>query len=332
MTRLSLTLLALVLLAGLWTATAQDDANAELKRKIDELEAILARRAKRRGQLPPENFVLTRTYEIGDLVARIDHSRLEPTNLIPSKYQPPEGREVESRSVMSPDMLIELLRQTVEPETWDSVEGASIEPKSRFLVVTNIGRVHGKLKQLLDFLRAEIGRQVVVDVVAMPVNEETAGLLSERPRELTPDEADALSKTEPLGTVRVVCANGQMSVQRSGKKVAYLQDYDVEIAKDSTIGDPIAQDLFVGLGAEILACLDIGGGGALLHCLIERTELSGEARKVKTEHGDVDAPKLKKTMLGTSLWVPFDRTVVAGGATAGRDACVILLRARLANG
>lgn len=312
---------------GAVAVSGQDDANADLKKKVQELEELLKRKAAR-GKAPQENFIIRRAYEVGDLSARIRHTRLEPSNLRPSKYAVPERELPEACSPFEVDMLIDVIRQIVEPDTWDTVEGAGIEVKNRVIFVTNIGRVHKGIARLLATLRAEL-RQVVVDVVAVPVTDATAAVLAERPRELTDEDVKALLQEEPLGAARVVCADSQMSVQRSGVKRVYLRDYDVNIAEKSSIGKPLQFEIFEGCSIEIRACLDFGAKGVVLACRLERTKLDEPMRTVETEHGKIDTPAMELTRVTADLWAPLGKTIVVGGCTAGARPCVFLLTPRL---
>lgn len=325
-------LFLLALGAGALTVVGQDktDDNAELKRAIRKLDAALRERT-REQRAPQDNFIVTRLYDVADLAFNHHSLRLEPANLMPSKYQPPEqGEEEEPSRPFDADIMMDLIRQTVEPETWDSVEGASIEVKNNSLFITNVARVHAGIARLLAQLREASAPRVVVDVVALPVTEKTAALLAQRPRELSETEAEALAGVVPLGTARVHCFNGQMSAQASGKRRSYLQDYDVEIASNSSIGDPITIQVFEGCQAEIRACLDEGAQGVVLHCRLERNEILEPMRRLDTEHGPVDLPAMRLTRVATTLWAPLGRTVVAGGATGGDNPCVFLLTTRLA--
>ena len=172
-------------------------------------------------------------------------------------------------------------------------------------------------------------RHVVVDVIAVPVNSETAALLAQRPRELSPAEAQAVAALAPLGTARMTCFDGQQSVHRSGTTVGYLHDYDVEIARDSAIGDPIRAEVFSGCTAQVRACIDAGASGVVLHCQLEYTNVLRPMRKMDTEHGQVDLPVMEVTRVNTSLWAPLNRMVVIGGTTRGSRPCVFVATAKL---
>ena len=326
----SMGLFLLALGIGALTVVGQGDERADLLSKIKELQELLSKDAAARKNAPQDKFVIRRFYDVSNLTTLVADQLLEPSNLGVSMYNAPEPRELaESSSPFEIDSLIDLIRMTIEPETWDAIEGASIEPKNSQLIVTNIPRVQQGIKAMLDRLGKIASRHVVVDVIALPVNKETAALLGQRPRELSPAEAKALGAMKALGTLRVTCFDGQHSVQRSGTRHSYLQDYDVEIAQASAIGDPIRAEVFSGFTAEISATMDLSAKGVLLQCRLERTRLDEKIRKLDTEHGPLDLPVLEVTRVNTSLWAPFDRMVVVGGTTGGTKPCVFVATARL---
>jgi hypothetical protein len=65
-------------------------------------------------------------------------------NLVPSHYSPPSVLPA-----TDVDQLIECIRATVEPRSWDTVEGADIQSKNLVLVVTATPRVHRGIKRYL---------------------------------------------------------------------------------------------------------------------------------------------------------------------------------------
>jgi len=311
---------------GSLTVVGQDDeANKALKERIEALTRELnARHAQR--QAPEQQRVFMKSYEVGDLCAPVFDENLEPSNLRTSVAEPRGRPEPEACQPAEIDMLIELLKVHVETETWDAIEGAEVRPNDTRLMVTTTGAVHARIPILLNQLRSYLAMQVVVEVVAVPVPPDLLPLLANRPRELTREETARLPT--PLGSVRLVCLDGQQVVQRNGSTRTYLAAYAGKIAQNASLGQPVRAEVFSGCAVEVRGCLDRSGEGAVLHCWFERTALADPVAGVETNHGPLDLPEMRLTRLQTSLWVPLDKTVVAGGGTAGHEPCVFLVTAR----
>jgi len=316
------------LLLGALTVSGQEQEADTLRKQIRELSDRLKQRADLKAPQDVEQRAVQRFYDVGGLVQRIRDAAPYPVCVLrPSKYSEPEGfEEPEACAPFEIDMLIDLARQLVEPESWDTVENADIQVKQSLLVVTQIPRVHRKLEALLASLRAGIDRQLRLQFVAVPVGPEDAALLDNRPRELTDDEAERLLANEPLGTATLHARSAQMVRQRVGGEVPYLQDYEVEIAQEANIGDPITVSAFEGMTVWALPTLDDSGKGVRVDLRIDRRKIARPIRRVDTTHGPLELPRAELTRLCSSMWLPLGRTVVLGGATAGDRPCVFLLR------
>jgi len=313
---------------GSLTVVGQDDeANKALKERIEALTRELnARHAQR--QAPEHQRVFMKSYEVGDLCALVFDENLRSSNLWTSVADPRGREEPEACQPAEIDILIEMIKVYVETESWDVIEGADVQPNGTRLIVTTTGAVHTRIPILLNQLRSYLAMQVAVDVVAVPVPPDLLPLLANRPRELTREEAIRLHALEPLGSVRLVCFDGQQVVQRNGSTRTYLADHEVKIAQNASLGRPVRAEVFSGCAVEVRACLDRSGEGAVLHCQFERTAFLDPMPSANTAHGPLDLPEMRLTRLQTSLWVPLDKTVVAGGGTAGHEPCVFLVTAR----
>jgi len=317
-------LLALGILGGALLVRGQD--GDELDRELDRLRALLQERLAQR-EPPADERVVLRTYEAADLCAPIPDHPQPLEDLVPSKYQPP-AKECPSEPWrwFEIDVLTELIRANVEPESWEA-EGAGIELRNTRLFVRTIPRVHEKIAKLLAWCRATLDRRVAVDVAVVPVREGDAALLQDASG-LTPEVAARL-RAQALGTVTLAGWEGQRLGGRAGREISYVQDYDVELAEGASIGDPIRGEVFAGCTAQVLACLD-GGEGAILECRIELARIAEPLPVHKTTHGDLELPTKRLTRVLTTFWAPLGRTVVAGGCTVGAEPCVILVTVRKA--
>jgi len=308
----------------------EEDPNRALKEQIDQLIARFETRLEEhRGDA--ERSVAMASFEISDLCSPVRDQGLVPGGLFRSNAETVETPDYEPRVTYETDLIIELVRQLVSPASWDNIEGADIQPRNTGMLVRNVPVVLRQIPLLLDELRAFLDAQVAVDIVAVAPTEAVAALVRERPRELTPEEAQQLLATaKHLGGVHLVAFDGQQVVQRNGETCRYVADYDVTVAEGAAMGCPVQAEAFQGCTAPVRACLARGGQGAVLHCFLELTRLGEPVRRVETVHGPLELPELGVTRLMSSLWVPLGRTVVlGGGATADGEGCLFLATARL---
>lgn len=104
-------------------------------------------------------------YDVKDLVAKITDFPGQEINLVPSNYQPPEaGEEAEPVPAFEIDSLIEVIKQTIDPESWETIENADIQVKTGVLVVNTSPEVHRQIGSFLSDLRKNTGVMVSLEV------------------------------------------------------------------------------------------------------------------------------------------------------------------------
>ena len=104
-------------------------------------------------------------YDVKDLVAKISDFPGQEINLTPSNFQPPEEEELdEPTSPFEVESLMETIRATIEPASWDEIEGADIQPKNNVLVVTTTPEIHEKIGAFLSDLRKNTGLLISLEV------------------------------------------------------------------------------------------------------------------------------------------------------------------------
>jgi len=315
---------------GALTVSGQENEGDELRRRIRQLTEELRKRADRGA---PEDRIarpVVAMYDVSDLAMLVTHARVwNDLFLVPSKYTPPEPcEELESAPPFEVDAIVDLMRAVVDPQTWDSVDGAEISVRGDRLLVRNVPRVHRKIPAFLKTLRRAADRQLRVEFIAIEATGDDAALVLNRPRELTEEEEKRLLERDALASITLHARSGQAVRQRMGREVSYLQDYDVEIAQEAAIGDPIRLSVAEGCSVWMRAFLDESARGARLDLEIDRSAIERPMRRVETEHGPLDLPVLGLTSVRTSVWVPLDRTVILGGSTIGANPCLYLVRAR----
>lgn len=316
-------LLALCVLCGALAVSGQDGGGDELTREIERLKKLLEDRIAK-ATPPAEERLVTRSYDVADLLKKMEDQLQPLEDLWPSGQEPPERPESEPWSYFEIDYLIETIRYGIEPAFWD-MEGADIQPKNGRLFVRAIPRVHEKIERNLAWCRQAMDRRVSVEVAAVPVKEADRALLSGA-LELSAEEAQRLL-AEPLGAVTLTGWDGQILGGRAGRELSYVQDIDVTTVDGKAIPDPITHRVFSGASAQVLACLD-EGQGAIVHCRLEFSRIPEPLETHATPHGNVELPRKKLTRVLSSFWAPLGRTVVAGGCTVGDEPCAILVTVR----
>jgi len=113
---------------GALTVSGQENEGDELRRRIRQLTEELRKRADRGA---PEDRIarpVVAMYDVSDLAMLVTHARVwNDLFLVPSKYTPPEPcEELESAPPFEVDAIVDLMRAVVDPQTWDSVDGAEI--------------------------------------------------------------------------------------------------------------------------------------------------------------------------------------------------------------
>jgi len=104
-------------------------------------------------------------YDVKDLVAKISDFPGQEINLVPSKYQPPEQEELpEPTSPFEVDSLIDVIKATIEQESWETIEGADIQPKNNVLIVRTTPEIQQKIGQFLSDLRKNTGILISLEV------------------------------------------------------------------------------------------------------------------------------------------------------------------------
>ncbi|MEM8884573.1 MAG: hypothetical protein AAGD14_10920 [Planctomycetota bacterium] len=327
MIRATAVFLAAVLLATV-TVSGQEGEAEKLRERIRALTELLEQRAD--AEVDPAREAKKprlRVYDVADLCKVTYGAQPEAVYLVPSKFTPPEQSEpawtVRGFEI---DALIDMVRSTIEPASWETIEGAEIQVKTGRLFIYTIDRVHKKIERFLKRLRGVADRRLTVEITAVPVTEADWTLLGNRPRELTDAEAKAMTSRKALGRARIQGQSGMTLTQRFGRKVSYLMDYDVEIAQEASIGDPIRRSAFDGTIVNLMPMLDESANGVRLDVQLYRSHIPKPIRRVDTEHGPLELPTMELTKVQSSAWYPLGKTCIVGGGLAGDTPCVFLVK------
>ena len=187
----------------------------------------------------------------------------------------PSGEPREERFVAESDWIAELLMTNPK---WDET-GSMIDFRPNGIAVI-------AEKGLYDFAKSQIAsfESSLVSGVGVELR---AGMIPSK------DMAQVLSSSDLAGLagrldVRMACSGllGEDVEIMTGREIAYVSDYNVEIAQDATIADPIVKTAFVGARAH-LSARAAGQGRTLLTGQFHWSDSTGEPVRFDTDNLDL---------------------------------------------
>jgi hypothetical protein len=104
-----------------------------------------------------------------------------------------------------------------------------------------------------------------------------------------------------------------------------VADYEVEIASDARIGNPVVQRLGEGLMLDVEAAPS-GSGDALVCEVAADWGRLREMRAIHTRHGDIDLPHLAVARFRGGVVVPIGGSRLLTAWTEGDEAMGLFLR------
>ena len=302
----------------------QDDVNTKLKQRIDALvEELEARKAKaaKRGE-----FVEQRIYDLSDLVYWTV-PEFWSQNVPKVHGEETEGEtDVEPECPIEIDTILEVIRATVYPSSWDTVEGADMALKNRKLVANTTPTVHKGIERCLATLRRAYASKVSVEIVAIELDDEVQRILDAHTGTLPEDVAKKLWSRERLGSVRTFAGPGVTHARRQGAAFDYIASYDVQAVGAASAATPIRHTLFDGCQALVQAQPIPGGEHALVEVTIEHTDTSFP-RATRLSYGPMQLPQQSVVRVGGAAWLTSGATTVIGGGAREGEGCVFLVRA-----
>ena len=194
-----------------------------------------------------------RNYDVGALANYFEDASLQDFGIGgPSNYKRSEREEIEGRTVLEIDAVIEIMRMVVEPESWDALEGAYIASsgEGRILVGTTPA-IHAKLGALVDYLTAQLTARIRVECHLLSFDDDavdrlrSSGALHALERgDLDQQQVAALLVEAAKGDVLHESGStsaypSQRVAVRKTTRVHFLHDFDVEIAQAAQVSDPV---------------------------------------------------------------------------------------------
>jgi len=345
-----------------------------------------------------------RMYEVRDLIRPVRDFPGREINIQPSGGVPESDEEIEERDflIITDDSLDSLIRDNVDPESWEADPANSLRISNGTMVVNQTPEVHAKIQKLLDDLREATG--IMVDIQArfltvednfledigvdfrglgspgkgtntffndfgdstaqqtlgqeLGTNTDLGAFLDEG------QDGDVRGRTENLfdrflGDEDVLTGSGGLQLQwtylndlqlemiltavskservelvtapkilvfntaRSNlavmNQVAYVQDFDVEIAQAASIADPIISVVEDGVILDVRPVVSADRRFVTLEVRPTVAELQRPIRTFTTSLGasgnsvTIQLPEVEKSMIKTSIPMPDGGTVLLGG-------------------
>lgn len=157
------------------------------------------------------------------------------------------GPMEEASGRLSAEQIADLVRETIDTESWDT-EGSSINISWGHMIVRNKAATVKKVAAFLEYLHEVVGRSIEIDVWRVPSGSApAAGVLSADQMNKLIARADVVS----AGALQV--GSSRAGRVRSGDRVSFLGDYDVEVAQDAQVADPLVMVIHDGLDLGIRA-------------------------------------------------------------------------------
>ena len=204
---------------------------------------------------------------------------LTPSNWTP--YEPPELPD--PRPLVRPDTMVELLNEMLISPEGQPVD-ARVEYERGMLRVRHSSAGLAQVPSFLSALSAHASRRTNLDVVLMHVPEGEA-----LPTSRGLARAD-LPNWPVAHRGRLVCAPGVRRVLDRTRQRAYLADYEVEIAEDAVIANPVMAKATSGFVFDVSASPSLGGGDVHLDYRAWTSEVEMPLRTTQTPHGTLDTP------------------------------------------
>jgi hypothetical protein len=265
-----------------------------------------------------------RYFPVPILSSAIENRTGRPEIPIPSNYTPPEPPELpEPWPIVPPEAIVDLVSDLGGYGTWE--DPATLEIRNRVLLARNTPQVLATVDRFLGALREGlvVSTDTTLEVVEMPVGVArhlgTGGALDERAAGLLA-EAIQSGQAERLETVTVSSMTGARNAVTSGRLVSYIQDYEVEIAQEAAIFNPVVCHFLDGICADVTPICTGDRSAVQLTLRILRAHQDGPMRTRRAGPvPEIELPEVETFDLRVETLVPMSRTsVVAAWGSGGR--------------
>jgi hypothetical protein len=126
----------------------------------------------------------------------------------------------------------------------------------------------------------------------------------------------------------VVLRGNQRAHATSLRTRSYIRDYDVEVAQEANLGDPVIGYQHLGLVADLKAVPSRDGSRVQLESRLGWAELGATARRAETGVGTIELPERRVTNVRGLASVAFGEEWCAGVAAPGGGSVLFVLSAQ----
>lgn len=239
--------------------------------------------------------------------------------------------------------LVALVSTHVAPDTWTADH--LLEPSSAGrLLAKNTAEAMAQLDRFLADLARPIASSVSVEARFLSVDARALAALS---ADLGPLAADSPFLTDDQAAKLMARAQAEDGVREVGvasaygmagsrfslsslRATAYVQDYDVEVAAKSKIGDPVVGVLTVGTVLDVRPQVSPDGARVLVDFRPVHAVAAGSVDTLDTHTGDVgklQLPSVRSHGTRTSLLLDSGRWFAVGLGGGREETVIVLVRA-----
>lgn len=243
--------------------------------------------------------------------------------------------DAEFMPAIDPELLVEMIRRNVQPDTWHH-ERNKIRLADGRLTVVQTPAVQQEVARFLDLLRRARMRRIVITAHALTVRKDHFGsyllraLAAANGTLLAPEDLANFFGSEVItGAVQEVASvtldalPGQLVHAGPFRRMRYVVDIDVEVAEQAAAADPIVGTLDTGTIFELRPAI-AGTSSVLLDVNLASAVGLGKIEEVKTGLGKIQLVQRSVQSLETTVLVPEGHGVLFAAGQAGSDGRVMV--------
>ena len=306
-----------------------EDLDREIERLTKALESVndKADKAKKTAGRPK---TVIRTYNVADLIFVRRNYPGPAIGLTTPRSESAPSLDIvsvqEEYDTLDGHVLGLLIEENIAPDTWDDPKtGASITATRDGLIVRQTPEIQKYIEDYLNDLRSYMNRSIMVEGTLVELDrvlfERAMREKSESGVYLQDADADDLiSKGQILYRAITSCYDRQRVNSTDVTWIHYIRDYDVQIAIQAAICDPIPDAVADGVVFDVTPTADDAGERIILDIRFTTSDLPAKFRTVKMEIGEVDFPKQDVIRFRTSVSLFTGQTAVCGAVTTEKGA------------